>query len=88
MLSDECVYNADETHFYRYSRHTHDSRTIQKRGDNYVMFNDVESVNDGMTMMIMIGIFPGTKQCPPMMMIKKNARIYSERVRRYARCYL
>ena len=51
-LCEDCVFNADETHFVI---DTHDGHTLAMKGDETVKFAQVVSGDEGMKMMVMLG---------------------------------
>ena len=51
-LDEDCVFNADETHF---SVNLDDGHTLAMKGDTEVKYSDVVNGDMGMTMMVMLG---------------------------------
>lgn len=51
-LDEECVFNADETHFYV---NLDDGHTLAMKGDTAIKYSDVVSGDMGMKMMVMLG---------------------------------
>lgn len=52
VLDEDCLFNADETHF---SVNLDDGHTLAMKGDKNVKYSDVVSGDMGMTMMVMLG---------------------------------
>ena len=51
-LDEDCVFNADETHF---SVNLDDGHTLAMKGDTEVKYSDVVNGDMGVTMMVMLG---------------------------------
>lgn len=72
-LDEDCVYNADETHF---AINMHNHKTVSVRGSSEVKYADVVSGDEGMTMMVTIRGGALATLCPAFMIFKNKQRSY------------